>query len=281
MSICVSTEDGRLMRGTTASTRPRLSLHGYSSLGPFDRTQPDLYPIDSAWVSFSYEENKGSRRYLRRRLLRRRVLTDADKRDMGKNIWYHTFDMFKPELVSQGLMLNQPAVYPIRLGRPDRLLEQDTSLGYNFWNFTEDPIYNWLAGITTTTLYQSEIARRASQVTQDWYDAGANGTGGVQPVEAGYHPPRRSGRRHGPALEDPGRLRSCRRQPVRLLQYGLRERRWQHLPGPTGLKKVHCPANPRYVKGFCARRRSTCRATLFSLVKPVPMPHLSGRLPLQ
>jgi hypothetical protein len=31
---------------------------------------------------------------------------------MGKNVWYHTFDMFEPELVSQGLMVNQPAVYP-------------------------------------------------------------------------------------------------------------------------------------------------------------------------
>ncbi len=190
VDMCV-TEDGRLMRGTTASTRARLGLHGYSSDGLFDKTQPDLYPIDSAWFYMSYEENKGLGDICDDGDCD--VLTDADKRDMGKNVWYHTFDMFKPELVSQGLMLNQPAVYPEDWSDPTGLLDQDTSMGYNFWNFTEDPIYQTLAGLDTTTLYQSEISRRPSVISQDWYDAGSTGTVAFQLWKQGII------RRGGPA----------------------------------------------------------------------------------
>lgn len=190
VDMCVA-EDGRLMRGNTASTRTRLGLHGYSTLGLFDKTQPDLNPIDSAWFYMSYEENKGLGDICDDGDCDE--LTDADKRDMGKNVWYHTFDMFTPELVSQGLMLNQPAVYPEDWSDPTGLLDQDTSLGYNFWVFTDDPIYSTLAGLNTTTLYQSEISRRPSVISQDWYDAGPSGTVGFQLWKQGII------RRGGPA----------------------------------------------------------------------------------
>jgi hypothetical protein len=173
VDMCV-TEDGRLMRGNTASTRARLSLHGYSTQGVFDRDNPDASPIDSAWVAFSYEENKGLGDICDDGDCVE--LTDADKRDMGKNVWYHTFDMFHPEVVSQGMMLNQPAVYPADWSDPTGLLSNDTSLGRNFYYFTEDPIYFGQAGLTTTRLYQTEISRRTSPITQDWYDAGTAGT---------------------------------------------------------------------------------------------------------
>lgn len=192
VDMCV-TEDGRLMRGNTASTRARLGLHGYSTdeTCVFDKTDPDACPVDSAWFYMSYEENKGLGDICDDGDCDE--LTDADKRDMGKNVWYHTFDMFKPELVSQGLMLNQPAVYPDDWSDPTGLLDQDTSLGYNFWVFTEDPIYQTLAGIEGTTLYQSEIARRPSVISQDWYDAGPSGTVGLQLWKQGII------RRGGPA----------------------------------------------------------------------------------
>jgi hypothetical protein len=250
VDMCV-TEDGRLLRGTTASTRPRLSLHGYSSVGPFDRTQPDLYPIDSAWVSFSYEENKGLGDICDDGYCEDEQLTDADKRDMGKNIWYHTFDMFKPELVSQGLMLNQPAVYPSDWADPTGLLDQDTSLGYNFYYFTEDPIYNWQAGISTTTLYQSEIARRASQVTQDWYDAGANGTVAFNLWKQGIirrgGPADAMGRRwkipadFDPTVDNPYDYYNM------ICENADGSSAWAYRPEESAL-----PANVRYVKGFCA-----------------------------
>jgi hypothetical protein len=247
VDMCIA-EDGRLMRGNTASTRPRLSLHGYSSVGPFDRTQPDLYPIDSAWASFSYEENKGLGDICDDGDCD--VLTEADKRDMGKNIWYHTFDMFKPELVSQGMMLNQPEVYPIDWSDPTGLLDQDTSLGYNFWKFTEDPIYNTLAGITTTTLYQSEIARRASQVTQDWYDAGVNGTVAFNLWKQGII------RRGGPAdamgrrWKIPADFDAAVDNP-----YDYYNMVCENADGSSGWafrpEEGALPSNPRYVKGFC------------------------------
>jgi len=194
--MCV-TEDGRLMRGTTASTRPRLGLHGYSTLGDY-RVDPAAYPIDSAWFTMAYEENKGLGDICDDGDCE--VIEDADKRDMGKNIWYHTFDMFEPELVDQGLMLNQPAVYPdgtiLDLEEwtdPSGLLESLPLSGFNFWAFIEDPIYETQAGITTTTLYQTEIARRSSPITQDWYDAGETRTVALQLWKAGIV------RRGGPA----------------------------------------------------------------------------------
>jgi len=189
IEMCV-TEDGRLMRGNTASTRPRLGLHGYST----DGDVREGAPVNSAWFYMAYEENKG---------LGDDVCDDGDctdeetseldKRDMGKNVWYHTFDMFTPELVSQGLMLNQPAVYYDGFVDPNNLIEAAPLNDINLWAFIEDPIYAGQAGITTTTLYQTEIARRASPISQDWYDAGDTRTVALQLWKQGIV------RRGGPA----------------------------------------------------------------------------------
>ena len=35
---------------------------------------------------------------------------EADPVDIGKNMWYHTFEFNNPEIVQQGLMLNSPAI---------------------------------------------------------------------------------------------------------------------------------------------------------------------------
>ncbi|MBT8059678.1 MAG: hypothetical protein KJO33_08790, partial [Gammaproteobacteria bacterium] len=193
VDMCI-TEDGRLLRGNTASTRARLGLHGYSTTVAYSFAEVAdnsefFNTIDSAWLTMSYEENKG--------------LGDCeedpasedpvDKVDMGKNVWYHTFDMFNPELVSQGLMLNQPAIYPDDFTDPNGVLDEDPNdLGFNFFIIDPDPIYETTAGLETT-LYQTEIARRPSQITQNFYDAGPSGTVALQLWKQGIV------RRGGPA----------------------------------------------------------------------------------
>ena len=168
--MCVA-EDGRLMRGNTASTRTRTNLRGYDSAADLkDGT-------DSGWVVLAYEESKG---------LGEEEDDEPDKIDMGKNIWFHSFDMFNPVLVNQGLMLNQPAIYI------DDLLDENSLIGYDlvaedasaytdydggsvsFRQIVPDPIYSE-AGIDDTTLYQTEIARRYSQITQPAAWAGESG----------------------------------------------------------------------------------------------------------
>ncbi len=235
IAMCI-TEDGRLMRGNTAATRARLGLHGYALTGVYDPANPDTYPIDSAWFSMSYEENKG----LGEDGEAVEVSDDpADKVDMGKNVWYHTFDMFTPELVSQGLMLNQPAVYPDDFADTTGLLTQDDSLGYNFYQVDPDPIYETQAAIDTT-LYQSEISRRPSPITQDWYDAGEYGTVAFNLWKQGII------RRGGPA-DIMGR------------RFVIPDDFDATVDNPYGYANMDCETwaftdglNPRYVKGLCA-----------------------------
>jgi hypothetical protein len=186
--MCVA-EDGRLMRGNTGSTRARLGLHGYSSQCLYDPADPEACPIDSAWFYTLYEESKG----LGEDGEEVEVSDDpALKIDMGKNVWYHTFDMNTPEMVSQGLMMNQPAIYPDDWSDTSGLLAAYGELGYNMYQIDPDPVYETLAGLETTLL-QSEIARRPSNLSQDWYDAGETGTVAFQTWKQGII------RRGGPA----------------------------------------------------------------------------------
>jgi uncharacterized membrane protein YgcG len=241
--MCI-TEDGRLMRGNTAATRARLSLHGYSSVCAFDRDNPDTCPIDSAWFGMLYEENKG----LGDEGEDEDVPDDLiDKVDMGKNVWYHTFDMFQPELVSQGLMVNQPAVYQDDFTNPEGFLTPYGDLGYNFYQIDPDPVWETLTGdALDTTLLQSEISRRPSVISQDWYDAGDAGLVALHLWKQGII------RRGGPA--------------------DIMARRWlipdefdATVDNPYGYANMVCEdadgdsawaftdgTNPRYVKGLCA-----------------------------
>lgn len=235
VNMCV-TEDGRLLRGNTAATRARLGLHGYSSTCAYDPRNPDACPIDSAWFSMAYEENKGLGEDGEEEATSEDLI---EKVDMGKNVWYHTFDMFKPELVSQGLMLNQPAVYKEDFANPESFLTQDTSLGYNFYQIDPDPIYEAQAGIETT-LYQSEISRRPSPISQDWYDAGNSGTVAFQLWKQGII------RRGGPA-DIMGR------------RFVIPEGFIATTDNPYDYANMACDtwaftdgSNPRYVKGMCA-----------------------------
>lgn len=91
-NICV-TEDGRLLNGQIGASRTRLMLEGYTKL---DGTK-------SAWVVLAYEETKGlGFGHL-----------DLEPLDIGKDTMYHSFDMFEPELVAPGTMLNMPETDPL------------------------------------------------------------------------------------------------------------------------------------------------------------------------
>jgi hypothetical protein len=155
LHLCV-TEDGRLLRGNIASTRARTNLRAYDTDGDGIN--------DSAWVITAYEESKG----LGEEEFDAGTLTDAEvgKMDMGKNIWYHTFDMFSPELVSQGMILNAPAIYPDDYVIPkvdgNDVLEADG----NYMKIEPDPIYEYEGSTLETDLYQTEIARRFSLISQ-------------------------------------------------------------------------------------------------------------------
>lgn len=181
--FCI-TEDGRLLRGNIAATRARVNLRGYNAGADDDGVN------ESAWVIMAYEESKG--------LGEDEDLEQVDgiKVDMGKNIWYHTFDMFHPEVISQGLNLNGPAPYPDDVAEylndlgvfyddnPDALpwdppvqLVREARDGHDFMTIYPDPIYESEAGMTNTILYQHEIARRFSLISQEVADINVDGEG--------------------------------------------------------------------------------------------------------
>ncbi len=125
LNIC-QTQDLRILWGRNGASRTRLTLEPY--------TQAD--GTVSAWVVMAYEELK--------------ALGECDEADpdcvpidIGKNVWYHTFDMYNPDLVAQGSMLNQPAV--------------DRETGLFFDILTDEWGYEF---------YETEIARRFNLMTQ-------------------------------------------------------------------------------------------------------------------
>ena len=83
------------MTGRTASTRVRWAMKPYDS----DARRHD----DSAWVLMGEEKMKA---------LGTLLDENEEPEDIGKNMWYHTFEWNNPELVRQGLMLNAPALNP-------------------------------------------------------------------------------------------------------------------------------------------------------------------------
>lgn len=153
LHLCV-TEDGRLLRGNIAATRARTNLRAY--------TKAD--GSKSAWVITAYEESKGLGE--EEFDLGTASETEIGKMDMGKNIWYHTFDMFSPELVSQGLMLNPPAIYPEDYVIPKVDGSDVLVADGNYMMIKPDPIYEFENSTLSTTLYQTEIARRFSLLSQ-------------------------------------------------------------------------------------------------------------------
>lgn len=96
-NLCV-TEDGRLLNGQIGSSRTRLMLEGYTRS---DGTK-------SAWVVLAYEETKGLGAGHPEE-----GEEEEDPVDIGKDVMYHSFDMFEPEFVAPGTMLNMPETDPL------------------------------------------------------------------------------------------------------------------------------------------------------------------------
>jgi hypothetical protein len=134
LEVCV-TEDGRTLTGRTASTRVRAAMKSYDS-------DADGAP-DSAWVLFGAEKMKAMGT----------VGDNCDPTtdpectvfDIGKNMWYYTFEFDQPALVTQGLMLNSPALSP-ETGEPFEIYVDewgndiyDTEIARRFNLFVNSP----------------------------------------------------------------------------------------------------------------------------------------------
>ncbi len=117
LNICV-TEDKRWMIGRVGATRVRMVLKSYTPPGALDH-DGDGIPDASAWLSFGAEETKA---------LGITEIVDGttyDPVDIGKDMFYYSFDYAKPYnlhvnttldevdsspyVVQQGGMINQPA----------------------------------------------------------------------------------------------------------------------------------------------------------------------------
>ncbi|MBK7176800.1 MAG: hypothetical protein IPH82_06390 [Chloroflexi bacterium] len=162
LPICV-TEDGRWMIGRVASTRVRMALKPYSPAAAVDMDDDGIVE-KSAWLSLAAEETKA--------LGITAVVEDTeyDPVDIGKDVFYYSFDFAKPYnlhmntaldtedaspyVVQQGGMLNQPAKCSPYFITTDQT-NPDISCDDNgeFYDTEIDPI-------TGYEYYLTEIARR-------------------------------------------------------------------------------------------------------------------------
>lgn len=120
--VCV-TADGRLLDGDTAATRPALFLQPYK--------KPD--ETYSAWAIVGYEESKGlgggepSMAHEDDDVVHEPGQGQEDwDPDVGKNIFYHSFDFTNPDKISAGSRLNPQAIDPVTL-QPAVVLDAEGS----------------------------------------------------------------------------------------------------------------------------------------------------------
>jgi hypothetical protein len=141
LGACV-TDDGRVLAGRTGSSRPRITVQAYCPGKTIDWTDPvcDTEEGWSGWVAIQSEESKG--------LGELGVDENGDELETGKNMFFYTFDMKKPSVVSQGQMLNSPTVSWV-----------DGS--YTIYEGSVDSALTWGYDI-----YDTEIARRAALAPQ-------------------------------------------------------------------------------------------------------------------
>ena len=161
--VCV-TADGRLLDGNTGASRPNVFIQPYmTSLGK------------SAWVIIGYEESKGvgippegDHEHVEDDGTPDGVIVISSegeddeakyKPDVGKNVIYHSFDLFTPETVGGGGILNLPETDSF--GNPVYVLNEDGSL---FLDWKGDPVLAY------------ENARRVRFVPQPKSKAGGSKT---------------------------------------------------------------------------------------------------------
>lgn len=156
--VCV-TNNNRVLIGRVGASRPRIAMHGY------DSSRDGIN--DSAWVIIGYEETKA---------MGEGASEDATEIDVGKNMWYHSFEFDTPDYVSHGNILNQPAMDPLSFN-PELANEE------NFY-----PLRNSAEIIDLSNegeegevndynygFYETEITRRFSLISQPASKAGESG----------------------------------------------------------------------------------------------------------
>jgi hypothetical protein len=158
LTLC-QTEDLRVLQGRVGASRPRVNVQPYNSLFVIDDVD-DTTEYDSAIVIMGAEESKA---------LGEGVDTDGggqpvvvEPEDIGKNMWYYSFDLLNPEFMMQGGMLNQPAVDP---------------LTNDFFTLLDDDFGN--------EFYETEISRRFSHMSQPIHQFGPSGISSVLIVKQG------------------------------------------------------------------------------------------------
>lgn len=152
LDLC-QTEDLRVLQGRVGASRPRVNVQPYNSLFVVDDTDDTTW-YDSAIVIMGAEESKA--------LGEGSTEENVEPEDIGKNMWYYSFDLLNPVFVQQGGMLNQPAKDP-ETGEFFELLVDD---------FEND-------------FYETEIARRFSHMSQPIHQFGATGISSVLIVKQG------------------------------------------------------------------------------------------------
>jgi hypothetical protein len=178
--ICVSAA-GLPNVGNTAATRPRLSLQARDDNGDG--------VTDGAWVVVIAEEDKGFGRFFFDNTdpgtdfatpCTDETLDTCETADIGKNIWYYSFDMGSAQtsldtsdtslvanLVNQGNILNQAEVN-WRSGLT--FLPMQTLDMWDYSNSANGQDYNFL-------IYRTEIARRGSLLVQSPSKAAGSNSG--------------------------------------------------------------------------------------------------------
>lgn len=145
--VCV-TDDGRVLNGRVASTRVRLNLKPYTPAGAVDADEDGVMD-KSAWVVMAAEETKA----LGDELVDPYGIPTEDPIDIGKDVWYFSFDMFDHIMIDQGGILNQPATCsPWTVGA-----DYDCT-DYEFFPVQIDPLNGG-------EYYLTEIARRFALTT--------------------------------------------------------------------------------------------------------------------
>ncbi len=145
--VCV-TDDGRVLNGRVASTRVRLNLKPYTPEGAEDEDGDDVVE-KSAWVVMAAEETKA----LGDQLVDPLGNPTEEPIDIGKDVWYYSFDMFDHPLIDQGGMINEPAkCSPWTVG------DTFDCTDYEYFPVQIDPL-------NEGEFYLTEIARRFALTT--------------------------------------------------------------------------------------------------------------------
>lgn len=152
LNLC-QTEDGRVLSGRVGASRPRVNVQPYNSLFVADDTDDTTW-YDGGIVIMGAEESKA--------LGEGSTDEDLEPEDIGKNMWYYSFDLANPGFILQGGMLNQPA--------------KDPTTG-DFFELLVDDFDN--------EFYETEIARRFSHMSQAIHQIGPSGLSSTLIVKQG------------------------------------------------------------------------------------------------